>query len=195
MPRKHCPQLQTSHCAKGLRGFSLIELLIVVTLFSIICAVAIPQVNGMLRGYRTINDARGIASQLALAKMRAENGFTQSRYNCNTTLRSCQLEICTSKGAGTCNTFSAEGGPLLLSESVVFGVGSITTPAGSQTAIQNTNQILFNSRGIPVTTSGAPTGGYGIYLTNQAGDNYAVTVYATGRVAVWRYDAGVWSIQ
>lgn len=195
MPRQYCPQLKTSHCAKRLRGFSLMELLIVVAIFSIICAVAIPQVNGMLRGYRTLNDARSVASQLALAKMRAENAFTQSRYNCNVTLRSCQLEICTSKGASTCNTFSPEGGPLLLSESVVFGFGSITTPAGSQTAIQNTNQIVFNSRGIPVTTSGAPTGNYGVYLTNQAGDTYAVTIYATGRVAVWRYDAGVWSIQ
>jgi prepilin-type N-terminal cleavage/methylation domain-containing protein len=195
MPRQHRPQFKTSHYAKRLRGFSLIELLIAITIFSIICAFAVPQLSGMLRGHRASADARKLASQLALAKMRAENAFTQSRLNCNTTLRSCQLEICTSKGAGTCNTFSSEGGPLLLSENVVFGFGSITVPAGSQTAIQNSNQILFNSRGIPVTTSGAATGGYAVYLTNQNGDTYAVTVYATGRVAVWRYDAGVWSIQ
>jgi len=76
-----------------------------------------------------------------------------------------------------------------------FGFGSVSTPAGTQTPIQNTAQILFNSRGIPVNSTGTPTGNYGLYLTNQAGDTYAVTVYATGRVAMWRYDNGVWTIQ
>lgn len=188
-------QTHPQNTAPHLRGFSVIEALIVLAIVLIVGAFAIPQTTGMLRKYRTLSNARGIASELALAKMRAENGFTQTRLNCNFTTRSCQLEVCTSKGATACNTFTAEGGPVLLSQGVSFGFGSITTPAGSQTTIQNTAQILFNSRGIPVTSSGAPTGTYALYLTNQAGDRYAVTVYATGRVAVWRYTNSVWSIQ
>ena len=179
----------------GRRGFSTIELAIVVTIFMLIAVIALPQFMSTMRVFRASSDARSIASQLALAKMRAANGFTQARLNCNVTTNSCQLEICTSKGTSACNTFSAEGGPVLLSQGMTFGFGSITTPAGTQTSIQNTPQVLFNSRSLPVDNTGAPTGNYGLYLTDQNGNNYAVTVYASGRIAVWRYGSGVWSIQ
>jgi len=176
-------------------GFSTIELAIVVTVIALILSIAIPTAITTLRAFRASSDARSIASQLALAKMRAANGFTQSRLNCDLTNNTCQLEICTSKGASTCNTFTAEGGPVNLSTGSTFGFGSITTPAGSQTSIQNTAQIIFNSRSLPVDSTGAPTGNYALYVMNQANDIYAVTIYASGRVAVWRYGNGAWSIQ
>jgi prepilin-type N-terminal cleavage/methylation domain-containing protein len=176
-------------------GFSATELVIVVVVFAIIIAIAIPQAVGILRSNRVLSDTRSIASQLALAKMRAADGFTQTQLSCDTTANTCQLQVCTSKGAGGCNTFSNEGGPVLLSQGVSFGFGNLTTPAGSQTTIQNTTQIAFNSRSIPVDNTGAPTGNYGLYLTDQSGNTYAVTVYASGRIAVWRYGNGVWSIQ
>ena len=182
------------HYANGQRGFSYIEVAIVVVILMLIASIAIPQAISTMRAFRASSDARSVASQLALAKMRSADGFTQARLNCDVTANSCQLEVCTSKGASTCNTFSAEGGPVLLSQGVSFGYGSITTPAGSQTSIQNTPQVLFNSRSLPVDSTGAPTGNYGLYLTNQSG-TYAVTVYASGRIAVWRYGNGVWSIQ
>jgi Tfp pilus assembly protein FimT len=179
----------------GELGFSTIELAIVVTIFVILAAIAIPQTITTLRAFRASSDARNIATQLALAKMRAADGFTQSRLNCNFTAKSCQLEICTTKGTSACNTFSAEGGPVLLSEGMTFGYGSITTPAGTQTSIQNTAQVLFNSRSLPVDSTGTPTGNYGLYLTDSTGNTYALTVYASGRIAMWRYGSGVWSIQ
>ncbi len=189
------PEPQATHRAGGRRGFSTIELAIVVTIILVIASFAIPQAISTQRAYRALSDVRSLASQLALAKMRAADGFTQARLNCNLTANSCQLEICTSKGAGACNTFSAEGGPVLLSQGMTFGFGSITTPAGTQTSIQNTAQVLFNSRSLPVDNTGAPTGNSGLYLTDQFGNRYAVTVYASGRIAVWRYGNGVWSIQ
>ena len=176
-------------------GFSVIELLIVLTVVTILGAFAIMQANSALQSYRSLSNARNLAGQLALAKMRAANGFTQSRLNCNLTARSCQLQICTSRTGSTCNTFAAEGGPLLLAQGTTFGFGAVTTPAGTQTTIQNNAQILFNSRGIPVDNTGAPTGNYALYVTNREGDNYAVTVYASGRVAAWRYSTGAWRIQ
>ena len=171
------------------------ELLIIVTLSLVVGAFGIFQLNKMMKSFRASSDVRSVASQLALAKMRAANGFTQSRLNCDLTNKSCRVEVCTVKGAGTCTTFSAEGGPVRLSSGMSFGYGTITTPAGTQTPIQNTAQILFNSRGIPITTAGAPSGNYGLYLTNQSGDTYAVSVYDTGRVAMWRYTSGAWIVQ
>jgi Tfp pilus assembly protein FimT len=184
-------ELRTS----DVRGFSLLELAIVVTFFLLILSIALPQALTTLRAFRASSDARSIASQLALAKMRAANGFTQARLNCNLTNKSCQLEVCTSKGTSACNTFSAEGGSISLSKEMTFGFGSITTPAGSQASIETTAQILFNSRSVPIDNTGAVTGNDALYLTNQAGDTYAVTVYASGRIALWRYGNGVWSGQ
>jgi len=176
-------------------GFSSIELAIVLVIVGLVISIAIPVAISAMRALRASADARHLAGQLALAKMRAANTFSQARLNCDTTANTCQVEICTSKGASTCNTFTAEGGPVLLSTGSSFGFGSITTPAGSQTTIQNTTQIVFNSRSIPVDSTGAPTGDDALYITNQAGNQYAITVYASGRIAVWRYGNGAWSSQ
>jgi len=179
----------------GQRGFSIAELAIVLTIVALIAVIAIPMFTKTMSAFRASSDARSLASQLALTKMRAANGFTQARLNCDLTAKSCQMEICTSKGTSACNTYTAEGGALALSLNSSFGFGTITSPAGSQTSIQNTAQIVFNSRSLPVDSTGAPTGNYALYLANNNGDTYAVTVYASGRVAVWRYDNGAWSIQ
>ena len=176
-------------------GFSAVELLIVFAIITIVAGFAIIELNNTIQSYRASSNTRNIASQLALAKTRAGGAFTQSRLNCNLTAKSCQLEICTTKVGSTCSAYSAEGGPILLAQGTSFGFRSITTPAGTQTTIQNTAQILFNSRGVPVDNTGAATGNYGLYVTNQAGDVYAVTVYASGRVSAWQYSNGAWSLQ
>ena len=177
-------------------GFSTIDFAIVLVIFALITVFAIPQMTATMRSYRALSDARSLASQLALAKMRAADGFTQSRLNCDLTGRSCQPEVCTNKGISTCNAFTSDGGSFRLSPDINFGFANITDPAGSQTSIQNTPQIQFNSRGIPVDSTAAPTANYALYLTNGAGDVYAVTLYASGRIAVWRYGGdGAWKIQ
>ncbi|HEV2835279.1 MAG TPA: prepilin-type N-terminal cleavage/methylation domain-containing protein [Pyrinomonadaceae bacterium] len=186
---------RTTDSRKNAKGFTIIELLIVLTVSAIISSFAVIKVTNALQSYRAMSSARMLAAELALAKMRAANAFTQTRLNCTTTTGSCQIEICTTKSGSTCNTFTAEGSPIFLQEGTTFGFGNVTTPAGTQTTIANSNQVLFNSRGVPVNNTGAPTGNYALYMTNQQGDKYAVTVYATGRVAAWQYAGGGWSIQ
>jgi Tfp pilus assembly protein FimT len=176
-------------------GFNLVELAIVVTIIMLILSLALPSVISSMRAFRASADARGIAAQLALTKMRAANRFTQARLNCDTTTNSCRVETCTSKSTSTCNTFTAEGETINLSPGSSFSFGTITTPAGSQTSIQNSTQVLFNSRSVPVDSTGAVTGNYAVYVTNQSGNQYAVTVYASGRVAVWRYGSEAWNAQ
>ena len=176
-------------------GFNLVELAIVVTIIMLILSLALPSVISSMRAFRASADARGIAAQLALTKMRAANRFTQARLNCDTTTNSCRVETCTSKGTSTCNTFTAEGETINLSPGSSFSFGTLTTPAGSQTSIQNTAQILFNSRSIPVDSTGAVTSNYALYVTNSSGNQYAVSVYASGKIAVWRYGSGAWAAQ
>jgi len=178
-----------------LRGFSLLELVMVVTISLILAAIMIPNATTFLRSYRSSSNARDIASQLALAKMSAAAGFTQTELNCTLTGTSCQLEICTTKGAAVCTTYTNQGGPITLSQGMSFGYGSITTAAGSQATLQNTSPIVFNSRSIPIDNTGTPTGNDAIYLTDSHGDTYAVSVYASGKVAVWRYVGSAWKSQ
>jgi prepilin-type N-terminal cleavage/methylation domain-containing protein len=176
-------------------GFSIIELILVLVVASLISGFALIRANRALQSYRAMANARNIAGQLALTKMRAANAFTQARLNCDLTAKSCRIEICTSKGATTCNTFTADGGAMPLAAGTSFGFGTLTTAAGTQTTIQNTAQILFNSRGIPIDNTGAATGNYALYVTSQTGDIYAVTVYASGRVGAWQYLNGAWNQQ
>lgn len=172
----------------------MIEMAIVLVIVAIIISIAVPVMLTVTRSSRASSDARKIASQLARVKMRAAQGFTQTRLNCDLTGNSCQLEVCTVKGPTGCTTFGTEGGPVLLSEGTSFSFGSITTPAGSQSLIQNTGQIVFNSRSLPIDSLGASTGEYAIYITNNS-NTYAVSVFASGRVAVWRYGDGTWTAQ
>jgi len=173
-------------------GFSILELVMVAAIFLVVCAMSIPNVVKMLQVYQAASSSRSLASTLALAKMDAARNFTQTQVNCNLAGNSCQVQICTNKGAITCNAFTPEGGPVLLSQGTTFGFGSISVPAGTQTIIQNTAQIVFNSRGIPVDNTGTPTANDALYLTGQGGGTYAVTVNATGKVSVWRYINGAW---
>ena len=161
---------------------------------AIVLSIAIPAILTFTRSSRASADAKKIATQLARAKTLAAQGFTQTRLNCDLAGNSCQLEVCAVKGATECTTFGTEGGPVLLSEGTTFSFGSIRNPAGSQSIIQNTGQIVFNSRSLPIDSLGASTGEYAIYITNNS-NTYAVTVDNSGRVSVWRYGNGSWTAQ
>jgi prepilin-type N-terminal cleavage/methylation domain-containing protein len=183
---------KASRRAKRQRGFTMIELAVVAAIFVVIASIALPGAMRMVRSYGASSSARTLASQLALAKMRAAEGFTQEELNCTLTSNSCQLETCTTKGASTCTTFSNDGGPVYLAQGISFGYGSITTPAGTQTTISNTTPIIFNSRGIPITAAGVVSATDAIYLTDQYGDIYAVTVNASGKITTWVYSGSSW---
>ena len=60
--------------------------------------------------------------------------------------------------------------------------------------IAETASIVFNSRGVPVDATGAPTASGAVYL--ESGTTvYAATIAATGLVRLWRADSaadGTW---
>lgn len=183
--------------ATASRGFSTVELVIALVVFLIVAAIVVPNTLSMMEAFRASASVRSIAGQLQLAKMRAAADFTQTQVNCNLAGRSCQLQVCTTKGAITCTTFTndtKDGSLYNLPSNVIFGFGGATGPAGTQAPLQNTALIVFNSRGIPIDNTGAPTGNYGLYMTDQAGHTYAVTIYPTGKIASWRLVNGAWRV-
>ena len=103
----------------------------------------------------------------------------------------------------------------LLLTTVTFGYGSLSTPppstqstlgqapacqsdadmqALSAGSVANSACVVFNSRGIPVDNTLAPTSSDALYVTDSS-SVYGVTILPTGLIQTWRTDltSGTWS--
>ena len=179
----------------GQSGFSLIEMLTVIGITGAIATFALPSVSRTSEDLRLSNDGRAIAQLVGVVKMRAASKFSRARLfvalDDNT--------YYTQYWDRPTNSWITEGGTTELSHGVRFGFGDLDTPPpDSQVAIAqapactddgggaigNSACIMFNSRGIPIDSVGAPTGGNAIYLTNDVGV-FATTLTATPLVRLW----------
>lgn len=192
------------------RGFSMIELLVVVLIIFAIAGMAIPGFISMARNLRTGGDARDINGEIALVKMRSAADFTQARFYADLAAQNFHIETWNKPiPPATNGSWATEGATQSLSQGVTFGFATISSPpAGTQATIgqgpacrndtgaspgtgsliANTACIVFNSRGIPIDSTGAPTPSDAIYVTDGS-SVYAVTVSATGVIQTWRTDA------
>jgi prepilin-type N-terminal cleavage/methylation domain-containing protein len=177
------------------RGFTLIELLIAVTVGLIITGIALGTLATLTRNLKAGGDASDLNSTVVLARMRAASKYARARVYADLAANTFRVEW---QQAGT-STWTSEGGDQPLSSGISFGYGSLgTAPPSTQTTIgqpatcsgaANTACIIFNSRGIPIDSSGnAMSSYYGLYVTD--GKNVAaVTVSPTGLTQIWRTDA------
>jgi prepilin-type N-terminal cleavage/methylation domain-containing protein len=172
------------------RGFSLLELVVVMAIVLTVGMVGLPSLQKTLAIYKGSGAVRNIGAQLAMGRMRATADFTRVRLSINTTDNTYTVALYNKTTAA----YDVEGGTQYLPTGVSFGFGSITTPAGSQSTIGQTTNIYFNSRGAPVDSSGATTSVSAIYLNND-GNYYAVTVSVVGLIRVWKWTGSAWDQQ
>lgn len=187
-------------------GYTAIEMMVVLSLMGLLTAMSLPAMSAMLHHYRVSGDARGVSNVVAVAKTRAASAFTRGRLYVN--LSTGHYHVETWRKSGT-PAWVPEGNYGNLSVGSTFGFAGLSAPPpNTQSAIgqaaaclddagdpiADTACIVFNSRGIPIDGTGAPTGAGGLYVTDGAAI-YGVTVAASGLTRVWRAqsaDTPVW---
>jgi type II secretory pathway pseudopilin PulG len=196
-------------------GFSMIELMLVVTGIIILTAIAIPSVTGLARSFRIGGDTREVAALLNLARLRAAADYTHARLYVNLNANTYHLEVW-NKASACWQTFEDSNACTQTTSPVVplapgdtFGFGSIgtgptgTAPAQAPACISgvagpspgsttsNTACIEFNSRTYPVDTTNKVVASDAIYVKNAEGYS-AIAVSLSGQPSQYRYNGSAW---
>ncbi len=196
------------------RGFSVVELMVVISMIMVILTFALPQAFQAVKTARLHSDASAVASELNVVRFLATSQFAPHRLVLTPTAtppsyspeQLCGSNTtdsgCTASPPGGCaapyNSYSSpitprsegthyisSGDSLLTTNPIATAnPGGITTSAGATT-------FFFNTRGMPVKCDGTPlgSGGSAIYVQNQDNLLDAVVVTVGGQISVYNWSA------
>jgi prepilin-type N-terminal cleavage/methylation domain-containing protein len=196
--------------ARTQRGFTMIELTMVVAIVFIVSAMLLPSAIVYLRTYKLRNDARALAGQLSFARMLASANTKRAMVSCDETKNVCQIWL---RGLNDPSFVAATGSlQVTLSGSNRFGPPG-TVGAGSATGSQSStgakqcDNIVFNSRGLPIydslaataacvtntTTDGLWVTNYASYIKDGLGAAIAIVVDPSGKANLYQWNGTLWN--
>ena len=165
------------------RGFSILELMIVVTIGLILMGFSIPMIQSAMRNYTLNSAATNITRMMQLARYTA---IQQGSNACTVLAGNMFGADADCDGALDPNAMAIA----LPSGVTMTGTGPATTGMNFSTApvaVAAPFAITFTSRG---GTTDSPTVDL-IYLTGW-GNSTAVTVSGAGRARTWQYNGSTW---
>lgn len=196
---------------RTLRGYSIVETLIVMALICVLSALAIPQLISERRLTRSVGVTREILTQMRLARQLAmsQRQAFSFQYN-NTTKQISIIDHNSNLGPGlftdptypnTANSTTLNSIPLasggLDSSEITYGIptGLPNNALGDgilMTGLTNNQlNVTFQPDGSVIDATGNPTGIAMFIYNNRAsvGTASAISVMgASGRIKIWRYD-------
>ncbi len=196
------------------RGFTLVEMLIVLTIVGLMTAVVVPYYLRESPGEHTTRAAYEVAQAMRLARYRAisqnravyfdfEAGGKDAFYTAYVNLGNpgevptgAPAEIDATRIPGFNDVGVGQRGALL-PEDVAFSTGAASSGPGGGAASSAldlpSNPLVFNSRGTVIWPAGGLLEGT-VYISHsaRAEEVRAVTIGRTGIVKVWRLKGGVW---
>lgn len=158
--------LNTFFSKKNNKGFTLLELLVVIAMIAIVGSIAMVSSGDMLANSRLKSDARQLRSEIMKAKLMAVN--TNSEVEINITKKDTssngKLEVK--------RDTDGNGNKDLVEE--------IKLDKGSANEIEDDLSFEFNSRGRPDITGSSET----FDIKNNKGKSFTIEISLTGRVEI-----------
>jgi Tfp pilus assembly protein FimT len=168
------------------KGFSLVELSVLLAMTAILAALSLPMLTSSMHDMQLISDARSIATTMTYAKLSATSQMTHYRLSFDLDNNEWLLE----KWNRSTDEFELQQATNDLSRGLAnsgisFKANSGTAPTGFPT--DSSTAVTFNSRGVP-------DGVAIIYLSNDDED-FAVSASLSGKIQIWRYRDNQWISQ
>jgi type IV fimbrial biogenesis protein FimT len=167
-------------------GFTLLELIVTLSVIAIVAAIAIPKMSTWAANYRLNSAARDLVANLQHAKLEAVKRRTQCTITFNQPVGTCDYAVYMDVNNNL--EYDAEQILIQVGLSDYKGVAFDTSEGGGDglTFPDNDNfrpSVAFNTRGLPINNAGG-SGAGSIYLRNTLNRKKEIQISAAGSIRI-----------
>lgn len=182
------------------RGFSLIEILVVVAIMLTVAAVVAPNIMTTVQNVRLRSSASSVAGILQATRMRAVRDNARYRVS-QTTIGTDAYAFLDLDNDGVLDN-NERGELALLPQGVTLDLAGAAAPARNSMNLNFVPQVglpTYSARGLPCQPgvgAACANNGFVFYFTQARGANTswaAITVTPAGRVRTWTWDGRRWN--